>query len=240
MPIRSLLNRINRPNKRGTKLQLDRKLSDESVLMRFCNQLLYFEFEEIAEMSGVPYENIRKLYYGFRNKADEHTFDKICELFNVDKYMLLSYAHSWQKGNGAFSRDLPFPMRLISFDGTLTEERVWFQNGWYEENFHLETNTSVMRISDHSLAPYGFNRGDIVIASRIPEHLVFKTHHIYMVQEKDGSIYPRVAEVVNIGNSSDFSRMLCNPIDKNDKILFSPLPDGYTMIGRLVWKSGLL
>ena len=231
---------MNRPGKRGTKLQFDRKMSDESLLLRFAHQILYIETEEFPELTGLSLEEVRKLYYGFKNKAAPETFDKLCELFHLDRHLLLSYAYDWKRNNGMLSRDLPFPILLMGSDGRLTDERVWFQNSWYEENFKREDNTTVMRISDNSLAPYGFNRGDIVIASRLPEHVLFKNHHIYMVQEKDESINPRVAEVLSNGNTADYARMLCNPLDKNDKIFFSPLPEGYTMIGRLVWKSCML
>ncbi len=240
MALRSLLNRMNRPGKRGTKLQLDRKMSDESLLLRFAHHILYIDIEEFPELTGLPLEEARKLYYGFKNKTSPETLDKLCDLFHIDRHILLSYAYDWKKNNGTLSRDLPFPMLLTGSDGQLTSERVWFQNSWYEENFKHEDNTTVMRISDHSLAPFGFNRGDIVIASRLPEHVLFKNHHIYMVREKDGSINPRVAEVISIGSTSDYTRVLCNTLDKNDKIVFSPLPEGYEMIGRLVWKSCML
>ena len=215
-------------------------MSDESLLLRFAHQILSFEIEDFPELTGLPPEEVRKLYYGFKSKVDPEAFDKLCDLFHVDRHILLSYANDWQKNNGTLGRDLPFPMPLTGSDGHPTNERVWFQNSWYEDNFKSEDNTTVMRISDQALAPYGFNRGDIVIASRLPEHVLFKNHYIYMVQEKDGSINPRVAEIVSIGSTSDYTRVLCSPLDKNDKIVFSPLPEGYTMVGRLVWKSCML
>ena len=201
--------------------------------------MLNYDLEELAECLDMELKDVQKLYYGFKNKGDEAKFDAFCESFNIDRYILLAYAHDWKKNAGSLSKDLPFPMRILGNDGNLSDERFWFQNAWFEDNFKSEDNVAVMKISDNTLTKYGFNRGDIVVVSRLPGDILCKTHHIYMIKEQDGSIFPRVSDVISVGGGK-YNRILRNPMDKNDFIPFAPLPEGYAMIGRIVWKGGLL
>ena len=240
MIVNNILGQSSDSPKKGTKLQFERKTSQEGLILRYCHQALNFEIEELSEIIGLSDDETRKLYYGFRNKIKAGNFDKIYEILNIDKDILLYYANDWKDHYGKISPDLPFPIKMLSNDGTITSERYWFQNAWFEENFKDPNNVSVMRITDNSLSPYGFSRGDVVIASRLPEHVMFRTRNVYMVRERDNGIYARVAELSGAGNDNTVTRLLINPMDKNDNILFSPLPNGVSMIGRLVWKSGLI
>ena len=236
----NLLNTVGRPSKRGSKIQFDRKISDVSLIFRYCHLMLHMDQGQIEQLTGLDPETVQKLYYGFKNKVPEGTFDKLSEYLNLDYTLLLSYAKDWKKNHGGVSKDLPFPVRLMLIDGTPSSERFWFQHGWFVENFKDTENISVFKLPDNSLSTYGFNRDDVVLASRLPEHVVFMTHHIYMIKERDGCIYPRIAEVVSSGIGNDFMRLLCNPLDKSDRIPFAPLPDDFSMIGRLIWKSGFM
>ncbi|MBR4607347.1 MAG: hypothetical protein IKO41_14120 [Lachnospiraceae bacterium] len=223
------------------KIQFDRKISDVSLILRYCNIVRHMDYEVLQELLGQDAETMRKLFYGFKNKVPIETFDNLCAKLNLDYLMLLSYARDWKDNRGIASTDLPFPIRLQLSDGTESEERFWFQNGWFEQNFGSTENVSVFRLADNSLATYGFSRGDVVLASRLPEHVIFMSRHVYMVKERDGCIYPRVAEVFTTDTvSGGNTRILCNPLDKSDHIPFSPLPENFVMIGRLVWKCGFI
>ncbi|MCR5814103.1 MAG: helix-turn-helix transcriptional regulator [Desulfovibrio sp.] len=211
------------------------------MILRYCDHMLHFDHEMIEKLTGLDAETVQKIYYGFRNKVPANTFDKLCALLNLDYMMLLSYAKDWQRNRGGISKDMPFPVRLMLSDGNMSSERFWFQHGWFEETFQSVENISIFKLPDNSLSTYGFNRDDVVLASRLPEHVVFMIHHIYMIRERDGCIYPRVAEVYSPGvTKSDYLRLLCNPLDKSDRIAFAPLPEHFSMIGRLVWKSGFM
>ena len=236
----NLLNRVARPPKKGTKIRFTRKTSDEGLILRYCHLLLNYELDELAQLIGLDESEVRKLYYGFRNKAKEADFDRIYKELQIDKQLLLCYAYDWKNNNGIISSDLPFPVRIVGNDGNYTGERFWFQNAWFEENFRDRDNVAVMKITDNVLAPYGFNRGDVVIASRLPEHVLFRTHQVYMLREVDGGIYPRIADLQGAQGSGGAGRILMNPLDKHDVIPFSELPADVSMVGRLVWKSGLI
>ena len=147
----NLLNRRSRPPKKGPKLQFDKKVSDEGLILRYCHLLLNFEMEELGELVGLDQEELRKLYYGFKNKAKTADFSEIYNEVNINKQILLCYAHDWKDHNGNISNDLPFPVQIMGNDGNLTEERFWFQNSWYEENFKDADNTTVMKITDKIL-----------------------------------------------------------------------------------------
>ncbi|MBQ7585528.1 MAG: hypothetical protein IJU40_04690 [Desulfovibrionaceae bacterium] len=236
----SILNRRREPPKRPAKMNITKKTSEDGLILRFCHQVLNFELEELAQIMSMTPDEVRKLYYGFRNKAKTPEFDKIFEVLNIDREILLYYAVNWRDNDGTISPDLPFPVKVLSNDGSVSKERIWFQNLWFEENFKDVENVSVMKIIDNSLSPYGFNRGDFVIASRLTEHVLFRTRNVYMVRERDNAIYPRIAELYIDPKDNVTTRLLINPIDKNDTIPFSPLPEGVAMIGRIVWKSGLI
>lgn len=230
---------IMKPSKKAGKIQFDRKMSDVCLILRYCNLARHMDYATIQELVGLDAETMQKLFYGFKNKVPDGTLDRLCECLHLDYMMLLSYARDWKKNHGVSSKDLPFPVCLQLSDGTVSSERFWFQNGWFEDNFTNVENVSVFKLADNSLSTYGFNRNDVVLASRLPEHVVFMTHHIYMVRERDGCIYPRVAEVFATG-VNDYTRLLCNPLDKSDHIPFSPLPENFFMEGRLVWKCGFI
>ena len=235
----SLLNRIPRPLQRGTAFNYNRTVSDDGLILRYCYQLLNFEMDEMAKLLEIDIEEMRKLYFGIRAKNKDAQFEKLLAEVPVERYYLLMHAHDWVRNSGSLSRDLPFGMRIMGNDGVLTEERYWFQSAWFLENFKDEDNVTVMKILDSSLNSHGFNRDDVVIVSRLPEHLVFRAHSVYMVGEADGSIYPRIGELLNEKGSEGKVRSLVNPVDKSDVIPFT-LPEGCKMIGKIVWRSGLL
>ena len=220
------------------RLPFDRKVSDECLVLRFCHQVFNISIHDLAIILDFSDDVVKKMYYGSRNKDKIGEFVKLYTYLDMDREILLYYIHEW-KNTGNLPYDLPLPIPILGSDGKITKERYWFQRGWFQENFKHEDSISVMRITDNSLATYGFCRGDIVIASRLPEHMLFRTQYVYMLQERDGGIYPRVSDLSSVKNDES-NRILKSSIDPNDQISFAPLPTGVVMIGRIVWKSSLL
>ncbi|MCR4667232.1 MAG: hypothetical protein K5657_08050 [Desulfovibrio sp.] len=239
MIARSLLNNATRPSKRGMKFQFNRKTSDDCLLVRYSVQVLNFEFEDLAEILSMDPEDVKKMYYGFKTKGNKEGFEALYNLFSIDKYIFLSYAYDWKENEGSISLDQPFPVHILGYNGKMTDERYWFQNGWFEQNFGNEHNVSVMKITFNYLSDYGFNRDDIVIASRLPEHITFKIHNVYMIQEEDGNIVPMISDN-HIENGIITDKILFNAMNPDDKISFSQLESGYTMIGCIVWKAAMM
>lgn len=227
------------PSGKLTKVPAEKKLSDECLILRYCMQVLKMSINEIGDILGFSEATMKKMYYGYRNKAGIGEFNKLYEALGIDKEVLVMYVHNWRDNNGSMDPDLPFYLYFLGNDGNPTKERFWFQYEWFRDNFRDEKYVSLIRLEDNSIASYGFCRGDIVIASRLPEHILFRTRCVYMLRERDGGIYPRIAEIPS-RTGDEPNRVLRSAIDSNDELSFDSLPAGVTLLGRLVWKSGMI
>ena len=222
------------------RLNIKKDTNDNCLMLRYLYYGGIYSIADLANIMHLPEDKIKTIIATTSRRLPKESLDLLFEKIGTPKELLLLQAKAWQDDTHEDTKGLiPVWKNLLLDNGEHSDSYYWFRKCWLTKEFHDIRNIDIMKLQDNSLVAYGLNRDDIVLVSRMDHHLKFRNKSLYMIQFKNGQILPRVG-MSSTTDDGDILWYLANPDDIADRIPFSPLPDGVKMIGRIVWRGGML
>ena len=222
------------------RLNINKDTNDNCLMLRYLYYGGKYSIEELANIMRLPKEKVKTLIATTSRRIPKESLDLLFKHTGMPKELLMLQAKAWQDNTPDDTKGLiPVWKNLLLDNGEHSDSYYWFRKCWLTKEFQDIQNVDIMKLQDNSLVAYGLNRDDIVLVSRMDHHLKFRNKSLYMIQFKNGQILPRVG-VSSTSDDGDILWYLASPDDTTDRIPFSPLPDGVKMIGRIVWRGGML
>lgn len=224
----------------GINVKKEKPTADTSLMLRYLYQKDEFTEQQLADLLETDRERVKRVWRRNASKLPDGAIRKMCNKLGIDKNILLMTAEAWMEGKlDDPTASIPHGMRLLLDNGDYSETVYWFRRTWLQKIARSTKEIDILKIEDNTLANYGLNRGDIVLVDRSEVKCIFRNKAVYFIRAQDGLIEPRIG-VTGTDSEGKTLRELAAPQDDSDRIPYAPLPDGVEMVGRVVWRSGLI